>query len=72
MPDAVPCANCGTAFRAAYTGGRCPICDTAVAGDGVTEGRLTTLIGDRWTMLLFGILLAGNLVIAILVIRAVG
>ena len=73
-PEPAPCAHCGVTFRAAYTGGRCPVCDTPVEDETVRgpTGRVARLIGDRWTVVLFGLVIVGNVVIAILVARAVG
>lgn len=74
-PEPILCAQCGVAFRAAYTNGRCPVCDSPAGTEATAAGRtgrIARLIGDRWTAVLFGLVVAGNIVIAILVARAVG
>jgi len=74
-PEPITCAHCGVAYRAAYTNGRCPVCDSPARSDATAvgrTGRIATLIGDRWTAVLFGLVVAGNVLIAVLVARAVG
>lgn len=73
-PEPIPCARCGAAFRAGYTGRRCPICDWEAPGEAAPSGavgRASRLVRDRWPAVLFGLAVAGNVTIAIIVARAV-
>jgi hypothetical protein len=72
-PPLVSCGRCGSDFRAAYTGGRCPICDWApeAAVPGGARRRLGDLAAERWPVLLFAVAIAGNIAIAVVVARAV-
>ncbi len=69
-PEPVTCAGCGCSFRAAYTAGRCPICDRAVEGLPARGGRLARVrdaLGDRWSVMVLLAAVAGNIVIFVLV-----
>ena len=69
-PEPVVCAGCGAAFRAAYTEGRCPICDRQVEEGLRAAGRFARVrdaLGDRWVPALLLLAVIGNIVIFVLV-----
>jgi hypothetical protein len=69
-PEPVTCTGCGTPFRAAYTGGRCPICDRVVDGYEASGGRLARVrdaLGEGWSAGLLLAAVVANVVIFVLV-----
>jgi hypothetical protein len=69
-PEPVTCTGCGCRFRAAYTAGRCPICDRPVVGFAANRGRVARLrdsLGEGWTAAVLIAAVVANVVIFVLV-----
>ena len=69
-PELVTCDGCGSAFRAAYTDGRCPICDRPASDLPEAAGplaRLRNRMGDRWVTGVLVAAIAANVVIFVFV-----
>jgi hypothetical protein len=72
----ITCAGCGCAYRAAYTLGRCPICDRpATSNEGAAQPsrrfpRLRALLADRWAAALLIAAIVGNVVVFVVVVVA--
>lgn len=65
--EPIECAKCGASFRAAYTGGRCPICDWTVGVETAESTRLGRLIVRWWAPGLVALVIAGNIAIFVVV-----
>lgn len=67
------CDDCGSLFRAAYTDGRCPVCDWAPPRTEGPQGpagpveRAAGFLRRRWAPALLAVAVVGNVVIAVLV-----
>lgn len=75
-PEPEPCGGCGTAFRAAYTDGRCPICDWEAPAAQRPASRLGStragrLARSHWALAALIASVIGNVVILVIVAASV-